>query len=287
MHEETSRASLSMMIPRDQTVSSWYTCPLLKTKPHIVYRRQDTDIVGFWWLASRGSFWPRPPQRRLAAQAISVGEPLFGICPGSGLRKPARRGSRGQDARGGSPRWARPTRWRPARPCPMMGGFPVGRTVRGSMSDGRPREPQDVRRSRAPYLYPTEPDAEYPRTSGPGRVPLSPDNPQRNPGPAPRPERAPAWGDSPPPRSGRRGGPGPRRGGSPPGAPRRGGGGGEVLSRGGVALRRPLPAGGGWASVGRGLGRFLSGGGWASVGRGLGRFLSGGGWASVGRGLGR
>src|ERR1039457_6367202 len=155
MHEETSRASLSMMIPRDQTVSSWYTCPLLKTEPHIVYRRQDTDIVGFWWLASRGSFWPRPPQRRLAAQGLSGGgplfgvcpgfgarqararvgsgafaggEPLFGICPGSGLRKPARRGSRGQDARGGSPRWARPTRWRPARPCPLMGGFPVGRT---------------------------------------------------------------------------------------------------------------------------------------------------------------
>src|ERR1017187_3751925 len=62
MHEETSRASLSMMIPRDQTVSSWYTCPLLKTEPYIVYRRQDTDIVGFWWLASRESFWPRPPR---------------------------------------------------------------------------------------------------------------------------------------------------------------------------------------------------------------------------------
>src|SRR5215472_4254029 len=29
MHEETSRASLSMMIPRDQTVSSWYTTALL------------------------------------------------------------------------------------------------------------------------------------------------------------------------------------------------------------------------------------------------------------------
>src|ERR1700730_4692922 len=28
MHEETSRASLSMMIPRDQTVSSWYTAAL-------------------------------------------------------------------------------------------------------------------------------------------------------------------------------------------------------------------------------------------------------------------
>src|SRR5215471_15874901 len=29
MQEETSRASLSMMIPRDQTVSSWYTCHFL------------------------------------------------------------------------------------------------------------------------------------------------------------------------------------------------------------------------------------------------------------------
>src|SRR6266516_5158927 len=38
MQEETSRASLSMMMPRDQTVSSWYTWSL----PDIVYRRQDT-----------------------------------------------------------------------------------------------------------------------------------------------------------------------------------------------------------------------------------------------------
>src|SRR2546430_6624777 len=41
MQEETSRASLSMMMPRDQTVSSWYTWPL----PDIVYRRQDTVHV--------------------------------------------------------------------------------------------------------------------------------------------------------------------------------------------------------------------------------------------------
>src|SRR5215475_1008248 len=38
MQEETSRASLSMMMPRDQTVSSWYTGPL----PDLVYRRRDT-----------------------------------------------------------------------------------------------------------------------------------------------------------------------------------------------------------------------------------------------------
>src|SRR5580704_858942 len=56
MQEETSRASLSMMIPRDQTVSSWYTAVLLTPAHHrsrIVYRRQDTDIVRREGLPSR------------------------------------------------------------------------------------------------------------------------------------------------------------------------------------------------------------------------------------------
>src|SRR3984885_12664344 len=49
MQDETSLASLSIMIPRDQTVSSWYTtAPWRRARPRrarIVYRRQDTDIV--------------------------------------------------------------------------------------------------------------------------------------------------------------------------------------------------------------------------------------------------
>src|SRR5262252_8842859 len=78
MQDETSRASLSMMIPRDQTVSSWYTWPL----PHIVYRRQDTaharhiaaDVKGVaeWMRAAPGFEMPR--SAGLGSEAGGVGD---------------------------------------------------------------------------------------------------------------------------------------------------------------------------------------------------------------------
>src|SRR5258706_5898645 len=83
MHEETSRASLSMMIPRDQTVSSWYTAALPRVGVarwgvgrvgrRIVYRRQDTDIVRRQRPASRGQNVSPPAGSLVAGQQMTGG----------------------------------------------------------------------------------------------------------------------------------------------------------------------------------------------------------------------
>src|ERR1700684_2823643 len=87
MQEETSRASLSMMIPRAQTVSSWYAAVLLTPARHasrqIVYRRQDTDIVRREGLPSR-------PKGSTGTALRSRCADLVPVPPGA---YPARKGS--------------------------------------------------------------------------------------------------------------------------------------------------------------------------------------------------
>src|SRR6266851_1227256 len=70
---------------------------------------------------------------------------------------------------------------------------------RRCMSDGRPRKPQHLRPSRAPYSYPDEAATEYPESSGPDRSPRNSNDPERILAPARPPEPAPGRGNSPGP----------------------------------------------------------------------------------------
>src|SRR5215831_9130505 len=117
MQDETSRASLSMMIPRDQTVSSWYTWPL----PHIVYRRQDTAHA-----------------RHIAADVKGGGrvdEGRAGVsgCPGRRVLG-SEAGGVGGGRRGRRPRWGRDARSAGQR---VAAGGVGGRWVGGERAGGR------------------------------------------------------------------------------------------------------------------------------------------------------
>src|SRR5487761_1072144 len=109
MHEETSRASLSMMIPRDQTVSSWCTASLPCDRPGGVPLGDDarTDCIpsaGYGYRTSaqddvktqisliraeQPGGWRQEESRARGQEAVPAGpegKAVFSRVPGGGAR---------------------------------------------------------------------------------------------------------------------------------------------------------------------------------------------------------